>query len=108
MAALCSCPTACAPYLQDGLIEWNTFFLVARRQFPSRFRLFNRLYWGTFYPMRLVLFPVLLPLFWQEMQVGGAADCWCRCRCWWACECFQALMASCHAALRRVSASGPH
>lgn len=54
----------------DGLIEWNTFFLIARRQFPNQYRLFNYLYWATFYPMRLVLFPVLLPLFYKEMQNG--------------------------------------
>ena len=67
---------------------------MARRQFPSRFPLFNRLYWGTFYPMRLVLFPVLLPLFWKEMQVGadgcvvGAGRFAVR-WCWWGCgECW--------------------
>ena len=91
-AALCSSINACL--LQDGLIEWNTFFLVARRQFPSRFRLFNRLYWGTFYPMRLVLFPVLLPLFWQEMQVGAGGRAlvgvWCELWCW-AARCDAAL-----------------
>lgn len=27
--------------------------------------------WATFYPMRLVLFPVLLPFFWREMTVRG-------------------------------------
>lgn len=26
--------------------------------------------WATFYPMRLVLFPVLLPFFWREMTVS--------------------------------------
>ena len=31
--------------------------------------------WATFYPMRLVLFPVLLPFFWREMTVRGAAGC---------------------------------
>jgi hypothetical protein len=39
-------PTAHSPPpLQDGLIEWNTFFLIARRQFPRHYRLFNILYW---------------------------------------------------------------
>lgn len=56
----------------DGLIEWNTFFLIARRQFPRCYRAFNFLYWATFYPMRLALFPLLLPLFWREMQNGYA------------------------------------
>lgn len=32
--------------------------------------------WATFYPMRLVLFPVLLPFFWREMTVRGPCrDC---------------------------------
>lgn len=56
----------------DGLIEWNTFFLIARRQFPRYYRTFNSMYWATFYPLRLVLFPLLLPLFWNEMQNGYA------------------------------------
>ncbi|PRW45451.1 GTP-binding chloroplastic [Chlorella sorokiniana] len=59
----------------DGLIEWNTLFLIARRQFPRFYRQLNFLYWATFYPMRLVLFPVLLPFFWREMTSGGYA--------WW-------------------------
>lgn len=59
----------------DGLIEWNTLFLIARRQFPRYYSALNWLYWATFYPMRLVLFPVLLPFFWREMASGGYA--------WW-------------------------
>jgi hypothetical protein len=27
--------------LQDGLIEWNTLFLIARRQFPRFYRQLN-------------------------------------------------------------------
>ena len=59
--------------LQDGLIEWNTFFLIARRQLPRFYRPFNTLYWATFYPMRLILFPLLLPLFYREMQARRPA-----------------------------------
>lgn len=90
--------------MQDGLIEWNTLFLIARRQFPRYYQQLNWLCelgwaelgldwawlarqpdaqlcalrfqcspadWATFYPMRLVLFPVLLPFFWREMTVSS-------------------------------------
>lgn len=137
-----------------GLVEWNTLFLIARRQCAAgsrAFRLFNAAYWGeaghaqrfrggsgarktlsgavvpfelqgsrqlgtwplawrpspaetrpaspspaqpplpththlqharthggtppavSFYPVRVLLFPALLPLFWREMQVSGLA-----------------------------------
>lgn len=59
----------------DGLVEWNTLFLIARRQCSTNsraFRLFNAAYWVSFYPVRVLLFPALLPLFWREMQNGYA------------------------------------
>ena len=39
-------------------------------QWPRYYRVFNSLYWATFHPLRLILFPVLVPLFYWEMQVG--------------------------------------
>lgn len=36
--------------------------------------------WLTFYPMRLILFPVLLPYFWKEMMVSLQEPPCCCCR----------------------------
>ncbi|PSC73950.1 GTP-binding chloroplastic [Micractinium conductrix] len=59
----------------DGLVEWNTLLLIARRQFPRWYRPLNAVYWVTFYPVRVVLFPALMPLFWRELTKPGYA--------WW-------------------------
>jgi hypothetical protein len=49
----------------DGLVEVNTFFLIARRQSPVRVRApLTWLYWATFVPLRLGLYPALVPRFW--------------------------------------------
>lgn len=44
----------------DGMVELNTFFLIARRQWPSWASLHTTLYWCSFVPMRMVLYPYLL------------------------------------------------
>ena len=48
----------------DGLAEFSTFFMIARRYWRSRRLLMNRLYWFTYVPVRLVLYPALIPKFW--------------------------------------------
>ncbi|EFN53634.1 expressed protein [Chlorella variabilis] len=62
----------------DGLVELNTFFLIARRQFRSRTtrKVFSWLYWASFLSMRMVLYPLMVPLFWREMQMTEEAPWW--------------------------------
>lgn len=55
--------------MQDGICEINTFFLIARRQWRSVREPFSFLYWATFFPMRIFLYPLMLVYFYQEMQV---------------------------------------
>ena len=52
----------------DGICEINTFFLIARRQWKSVRKPFSFLYWATFFPMRIFLYPYMLVLFYREMQ----------------------------------------
>lgn len=52
----------------DGLVEINTFFLIARRQLRTGRQLFRCLYWATFLPLRLALYPYLLVQFYRVMQ----------------------------------------
>jgi hypothetical protein len=47
----------------DGLTEINTFFLIARRQWKSQRVVLTAMYWSTFIPIRLMLFPYLLVVF---------------------------------------------
>ena len=42
----------------DGLCEINTFFLIARRQWPRLKDLMDLLYWLTFIPSRTICYPV--------------------------------------------------
>jgi hypothetical protein len=60
---------------QDGLCEINTFFLIARRQWKSLRRPLSAIYWATFFPLRIALYPLMLVQFWQQMRRGGHA--------WW-------------------------
>ena len=62
------CLNHCSSCVQDGITELNTFCLIARRQWRSCRRLFSWLYWITFALMRMVLYPVLLPIFYRHMQ----------------------------------------
>ncbi|KAL4438481.1 hypothetical protein ABPG77_000129 [Micractinium sp. CCAP 211/92] len=59
----------------DGLVELNTFFLIARRQWKPLRKFFSLAYWGSFVPMRLVVYPALIPIFLSEMRAARAG--------WW-------------------------
>lgn len=52
----------------DGLAEVNTYFLIARRQYKQWATVCDVLYWATFVPFRIVLYPALLWPFWQSLQ----------------------------------------
>ena len=58
-------PTTSPP--QDGLCELNTFFLIARRQWKSQRTLFSAIYWASFFPMRIFLYPYMLVYFYREL-----------------------------------------
>lgn len=62
----------------DGIVELNTMFLIARRQLPWRpaRKLCSWLYWGSFLPMRCILYPVMVPVFLREMQLVEHAPWW--------------------------------
>ncbi|KAI7844909.1 hypothetical protein COHA_001557 [Chlorella ohadii] len=62
----------------DGIVELNTMFLIARRQLPWRAarKMCSWLYWGTFIPMRCILYPVMVPVFLREMQLVEHAPWW--------------------------------
>ena len=49
----------------DGLTEINTFFMVLRRQTKFARTLMHRCYWFTYIPLRLVLYPALIGVFWR-------------------------------------------
>lgn len=53
-------------------------FLIARRQLPWRAarQLCSWLYWGTFIPMRCILYPIMVPVFLREMQLVEHAPWW--------------------------------
>lgn len=55
----------------DGIVEINTFFLIARRQWKAQRKFMNYCYWATFLPMRLVLYPYLLFRFWFALEGFG-------------------------------------
>ena len=55
----------------DGIVEINTFFLIARRQWKAQRKLLNYFYWATFLPMRAVLYPYLLFRFWFTLKDFG-------------------------------------
>lgn len=50
-----------------------SLFLIARRQLrhPGVRAVLSGLYWTTFFPLRMGLYPYLLLRFWWEMQVRG-------------------------------------
>lgn len=52
----------------DGLCEINTFFLIARRQWRSWRSVFSAAYWGTFFPMRIAIYPWMLVEFYKAMH----------------------------------------
>lgn len=58
----------------DGLAEVNTYFLIARRQYKQWATVCDVLYWATFVPFRIVLYPALLWPFWQSLQTHSALN----------------------------------
>lgn len=52
----------------DGICEINTFFLIARRQWKSYRRPLSFLYWATFFPLRIFLYPYMLIVFYTSMK----------------------------------------
>ena len=60
----------------DGLTEINTFFMVLRRQTKFARTLMHRCYWVTYIPLRLVLYPGLVWVFWR---VRTSASIFCSC-----------------------------
>lgn len=58
----------------DGLAEVNTYFLIARRQYKQWATVCDVLYWVTFVPFRIILYPALLWPFWQSLQTHSALN----------------------------------
>lgn len=58
----------------DGLAEVNTYFLIARRQYKQWATVCDVLYWATFVPFRIVLYPALLWPFWQSLKTHSALN----------------------------------
>lgn len=54
----------------DGLAEINTLILVFRRVLGMERPFLKFLYWATFFPLRMVLYPIVLFWIWKELQVG--------------------------------------
>jgi hypothetical protein len=52
----------------DGICEINTFFLIARRQWKTLRRPLSFLYWATFFPLRIFLYPYMLTVFYSSMK----------------------------------------
>ncbi len=58
----------------DALAEVNTYFLIARRQYKQWAGVCDVLYWVTFIPFRLVLYPGLLVPFAQSLAGYSLLD----------------------------------
>lgn len=64
----------------DAVVEINTFFLIAKRQWPFLRQVMHWAYWTSFFPLRMVLYPYLawhlchelagLPLYERIMAVS--------------------------------------
>lgn len=57
--------------LHAGLAEINTVFVIGRRYFSRNKhggRIFNFLHWLSFIPLRFILFPILIFVFWQSLS----------------------------------------
>ena len=72
----------------DGLTELNTWFLVVRRQWSYQRSLMNSLYWLTFIPLRLVLYPGLLVKFWLVLEGFPLSERLLVCTCQFLLCCF--------------------
>lgn len=58
----------------EGMCEYNTFFLIARRQFKCASKVMNFFFWATFVPTRIVVFPVVMGMCPQLLQGHGLGD----------------------------------
>ena len=72
----------------DGLTELNTWFMIVRRQWGRHRQLMNRLYWLTFIPQRLVMYPALLVKFWFVTEGFPLPDRLLVCTCQFLLCCF--------------------
>lgn len=54
--------------MQDGICEINTFFLIAKRQFKKYSSPLTWMYWTTFIPSRIIIYPILLVKFNEIMK----------------------------------------
>lgn len=52
----------------DGLVEINTFFLIAKRQVKDWRWLYTPLFWISFFPTRFLIHPYLVLKFWQVTE----------------------------------------
>ncbi|KAK9826081.1 hypothetical protein WJX81_000287 [Elliptochloris bilobata] len=91
----------------DGITELNTFFLIARRQWHSQRNLMHWLYWATFVPMRLVLYPALLVKFWLVLHGFPLWDRLLVVACQFLLCCFNIGMVYASLARRRVVRKAP-
>jgi len=77
----------------DGLCEINTFFLIARRQFPKLKDTMDLMYWVTFIPTRTIIYPVMLYEFYHVFSkriARGTSSPW---ELWVCCGCQASLIA---------------
>lgn len=72
----------------DGLTELNTWFMVVRRQSSQQRALMHNLYWLTFIPMRLVVYPALLVKFWLVLEGFPLSERLLVCVCQFLLCCF--------------------
>lgn len=72
----------------DGLTELNTWFMIVRRTWGRHRELMNNLYWLTFIPQRLIMYPALLVLFWYVTAGHTLADRLLVCTCQFLLCCF--------------------
>ena len=55
----------------DAIVEINTFFMIARRQFPAQRKVLHWVYWVSFFPLRMVLYPYLVVHLYYALAVPG-------------------------------------
>ena len=65
--------------MQDGICEINTFFLIAKRQFKKYSSPLTWMYWTTFIPSRIILYPLLLVKFYEIMKEYRAWEMYAVC-----------------------------
>ncbi len=65
----------------DGICEINTFFLIARRQWRTGRGALTFLFWATFFPLRIFLYPLMLVRMYQQMQPYATWEMLTVCAC---------------------------